>query len=192
MSIETIPLQGPSRKRKEMEPEEEDSQQLAPIYIATDPKEAEKRRMTIAKILQYSKTFPIEYLKGVQIPNELHSLATEELVTLLNDIRFAVSQTNGQNMYSTAFDFGIVSTESILCTFTPIRAEGLSEVCKNDQNIKAILAELYLEQSINHYVCPQNRLLLSVLTSIAALHSHNINKPVLQLEKEIEDRWKDL
>jgi len=102
----------------------------------------------------------------------LGDLSSEELETMINDIRFCISTKNTNSLYETGATKGLLVAETLL---RPIyKIDGLSDVLSKDQTYLDLVEEILLENQNQVYVKPQYRLLYCVLSSAYIVHNQHV------------------
>ena len=178
-----------SNKKKRERGNEEDDVVLEPLQkqpkIIIDKEEAEERRRLMYQIRLYEKTFDFVSLERYDID----SLDNKELESVLNDIRFQVSNQNSMNFSKNLLGIGCQVTESVCCTFSPIRAEGFASMMLQDPSVDSTLKEIFIEMQSLQYIPPANRLLY--LSAMNLLSCHQMNRAKSNIEQELETDIED-
>lgn len=143
-------------------------------YTQEDNVEEKRKRLNIIARYRNSKRFG-SWLKkqGFNMTaKNLEDLSSDELETMINDIRFCISTKNTNSLYETGATKGILVAENLL---RPIyKIDGLSEVLSKDPTYLDLVEEILLENQNQIYVKPQYRLLYCVLSSAYIVHSQHL------------------
>jgi len=151
-----------------------------------------KKRGLIMKIQAYNLNFE-KYL-----PQDLHSVdyrqfTIEQLETLLKEMQFTVACRNSGKMSERVFKNILNQVENGLCTFTPVKAEGLHLIAEN-QDLVDTWTEFTLENMNMFYVPAKWRLLYAVVSAIGNLHMINSlkEKENINLSKPMNDKLNEI
>ena len=147
-----------------MEPEESQTEEIEEIVYSED------RSKKILILEFYLMEFP-KKLEGYK-EIVLQSLTLAQLDALKEEFTFVISTQSNVNYCIQTFSQAIVFTEAILCTHTPIQAQGLSLLLKDPALIDDIKA-WSLENIDLIRTKPEHRILSKVLSSIVLLHNAN-------------------
>ena len=105
---------------------------------------------------------------------------------MLNEIKFTVATRNSGKMSEKIFKNVIYQLEVALTTFTPIKADGLSQIT-NDPDLLDTFKEFQLENLSLVYISPKYRLIYAIISAIANLHMINSKKQVIDINKPINN-----
>ena len=129
-------------------------------------------RRKILIIQYYLNEFP-DKLKGYKNIN-LESLSDEELDDLRKEMDFVNSQRSSVNMAVQAFVQGVNTIETLCCNFTPLKVQGLTNIC-NDKDLIDDVKSLVLSNMTLAHIEPEYRILYKLSSSMLLLHNINSN-----------------
>ncbi len=160
--------------------------------LPTDEEIINKRRL-ILMIEFYKNEFgdKLKSFKKINLEKKTH----DELVDIRKEIDFTISQSSSVKAGVQLISTGIQTLEFFMTNFTPINAQGLSNICNDPETIDT-MKHITLKHSHMVSVEPEARLLYKVLTTSMMLHNIN-SAPINELKnndiiKEINDDFVDI
>ena len=129
-------------------------------------------RRKILVIQFYLNEFP-DKLKAYKSFN-LETLSDEELDSLRKEMDFVISQKSSVSMGVQAFVQGINTIEHLCCNFTPLKVQGLTNIC-NDKDLIDDVKSLMLSNMTLAHIEPEYRIAYKLTSSMFYLHNMNSN-----------------
>jgi hypothetical protein len=159
-----------------------------------------ERRKLLLILKRYSTSRFTDYLKSMNINTDEESFdkySNDELERLLDDIRYTISQKNGNNMIEGVSLKAIETMESFMTNIYKI--DGLSKVLKNNEQFLDTLSELSLEYSNFSYISPEKRMTYIIISNAMMVHqSHAFfselsktsegQQEILNIQKKMEEQ----
>lgn len=149
-----------------------------PIVVQEDP--IQKRKI-ILMIQRYILEFDQHLPKDLHI-TDFRSFTTDQLLSLLDEIKFTVCVRNSGKMNLRAIRQGLVALESALIAFTPLKVQGLSNIA-DDPDFQDTCKELMLDNMDLFYTDPKYRIAYSILTAMMNLHIMNSRLKPTEIKK---------
>ena len=95
----------------------------------------------------------------------MESLSDEELDDLRKEMDFVNSQRSSVNMGVQAFVQGVNTIETLCCNFTPLKVQGLTNIC-NDKDLIDDVKSLMLSNMTLAHIEPEYRIAYKLTSSM--------------------------
>lgn len=145
-----------------------------------------ERRTIIDKIKRYIQLAP-HVVGPIAANKNLETCSLLDLNLIHENIKLAISSATSNKMGSWITEGGLHMIESLLCSSTPIKAQGFATLSK-DPIFLSMVQEYMIESSfVSDYVSPQYRMFLYGAKQLYMLHYANLEKTENE-EKRLAER----
>jgi hypothetical protein len=150
-----------------------DFQEVESEPVVLTPEQQCERRVILRKLYSYAKTFPNELgqLRHA-IADSVEIQDLDQLKMMLADVEHLVS--SGQSITSSKNIFiAGVNVCEIMSRKTPLKLNGLTNVCRECSELDSIVQELSIKYQSEVVLTPEQRLALVMTGLISQIHHHN-------------------
>lgn len=139
-----------------------------------EPKYGQDRRRQILLLQMYLNEFPAKL--SAYKKTDLESLTMKELEQLLQEFQYILGAKQNVSAAVNAMKVGVVMLEKATTMFSPLQADGLSQVINTDQEAVDDMKCLALKYTSMMNVEPEVRLGMRVVQTALTLHAINTHK----------------
>lgn len=179
----------PNRTEQSFKPKPPEEYKIETEKNNNEKETLDLKRKLIRQIKNYSKEFEphLKYLIGntdSQQKKWIDSLAlksNDELIIIRDEISYAISSKNSNNMLKIAYLYGMGFVEKVGTNYLDLRLEGLQQTLAQNRDLDLIMKELSCMYNLNLFNDPRARLIM--LTGMTILSIDTKNRIIEETEK---------
>lgn len=171
----------PNRNEQSFKPEPPEKFKIEVENKTNEKETLDLKRKLIRQIKNYSKEFEphLKYLIGNTEPQQkkwIDSLANksnDELIIIRDEISYAISSKNSNNMLKIAYLYGMGFVENVGTNYLDLRLKGLQQTLAQNRDLDLIMKELSCMYNLNLFNDPRARLIMLTGMTILSIDTKN-------------------